>query len=115
MKAVKGVLLITNILFLGSCSGGNSWGGKEKIKEVKQMKTSNGERIYEARCVVCHGENGHAGIANAAELQGSKLSKDAIITIVKNGRGGMPSFNKQLDETEIRQLANYVKSLSTAP
>jgi mono/diheme cytochrome c family protein len=67
-----------------------------------------GQRIFEEKCVACHGSDGTAGIANAANLQLSKLDKATLAHTVSNGRGGMPAFKAQLTEAEIDHLADYL-------
>lgn len=76
-----------------------------------ETRLMTGEKIFEAKCVACHGNDGTAGIANAANLQTSQLSNAAIVNTVSNGRGGMPSFKSQLSEGDIQDLANYVITL----
>lgn len=70
-----------------------------------------GEKIFEEKCVACHGNDGTAGIANAANLQKSQLSNTDIVNTINNGRGGMPSFKSQLAVGDIQALANYVVTL----
>ncbi|MGN6567367.1 MAG: c-type cytochrome [Flavipsychrobacter sp.] len=70
-----------------------------------------GQRIFEEKCVACHGSDGTAGIANAANLQVSKLDKVTIVHTVSNGRSGMPPFKAQLTETDLQDLADYLITL----
>jgi len=79
-----------------------------KIDNVNAMA---GKRIFEEKCVACHGNDGTAGIANAANLQTSKLDINSMANTISNGRGGMPSFKNQLTEDEIEKLASYAQTL----
>ncbi|MBS1689678.1 MAG: cytochrome c [Bacteroidetes bacterium] len=80
----------------------------EKADNAKAMA---GKRTFEEKCVACHGSDGTAGIANAANLQTSKLDISSMINTISNGRGGMPAFKSQLTEDEIENLASYAQTL----
>lgn len=70
-----------------------------------------GKVLFENNCAVCHGNDGTAGIAGAANLQ---LGKGAVVTLVQTisaGHNGMPAFKGRLSEKEIKAVANYVHSL----
>lgn len=79
--------------------------------KTDDVKTMAGKRIFEEKCVACHGNDGTAGIANAANLQTSKLDINSLASTISNGRGAMPSFKNQLTEEEIENLASYAQTL----
>jgi len=70
-----------------------------------------GQVLYESKCSMCHGSDGTAGIAGAANLQRTSLDTVALQRIVADGRNAMPAFKSSLSETEIRALLDYVKTL----
>mgnify|MGYP002399584844 CR=1 FL=1 len=51
-------------------------------------------------CAGCHGGNLEGGAGPALSDVGSRLSKDEILDIIKNGRPGMPAGLLQGDEAE---------------
>jgi mono/diheme cytochrome c family protein len=62
-----------------------------------------------AGCGGCHalaaaGSNGAVG----PNLNSQTYSYDAVLTVVTNGRGAMPSYSGQLSEDEIRNVSAYV-------
>jgi cytochrome c oxidase cbb3-type subunit 3 len=73
-----------------------------------------GAEIYAQQCGFCHGQNGEGmtdlgapNLTDAIWLYGS--SKDAIVTSIQTGRGGMmPQFVGRLDDATIKKLAVYV-------
>lgn len=73
-----------------------------------------GAEIYAQQCGFCHGPNGEGmtnlgapNLTDAIWLYGS--SKDAIVTSIQTGRGGMmPQFVGRLDDATIKKLAVYV-------
>ena len=69
-----------------------------------------GEQIYLNRCIACHGIDGDAGLSGASLLTQSKLKKEQIIEVLKNGRNNMPKIELQ-NENEFNLLAEYLISL----
>lgn len=85
--------------------------------EHDEAAAERGGEIYAQQCAFCHGENGKGmqdlgapNLTDAIWLYGS--SKDAIVTSIRTGRGGMmPNFVGRLDDVTIKQLAVYVHTL----
>jgi len=66
-----------------------------------------------AACVSCHGENGE-GIAMVAPSL--KSYNDELVTaVLKDGKkgsiGAMPSFAGRLSETQVKAVAEYIRSI----
>jgi len=74
---------------------------------------AQGKEIYTTTCIVCHGPNGQGGTHGGAKLT-SALTRDAIATVVANGRHDMPAFGSALKPEELRSLADYVLELVAA-
>lgn len=70
-----------------------------------------GKILFEQKCSVCHGNDGTAGIGNAANLQISKADSTQSSQVITDGKGSMPSFKGQLSAQEVNQLVGYVLSL----
>lgn len=71
----------------------------------------NGKQLFEEKCMACHGADGTAGIANAANLLTSKLDTASVLQIITHGKNAMAAFKDQLGTGEIEQVANYVFTL----
>ena len=72
--------------------------------------------LYMQNCARCHGANGKAETAlgkklEADDLTASTASTAKVIRTITNGRGKMPSFRKKLTATQIKSVAEYVKTL----
>ncbi len=71
-----------------------------------------GEGLFIANCSACHQRNGQ-GIPQAfPALAGDALVQDdpkRIVTVLLNGRGGMPAFKAQLADEQIAAVASYVR------
>lgn len=71
----------------------------------------NGKVIYKVLCIECHGEDGKKGLFKSADLSESQLSKDQKIQIIKEGKGIMRGYEKELSEDEIETVAAYLETL----
>ncbi len=99
---------------------------KNQIKDVAQYVLSlsgkglynkNGEKIFKANCVSCHGANAKGGqdvgapnLIDQIWLYGDDKS-DLFYTIYYSRAGVMPYWKDRLDNQTIRQLSLYVHSL----
>ena len=80
---------------------------------------SNGEKVYKAKCVGCHSPDGSgnspAGKAmKARDFCSGDTAKetDAEWTdIITKGKNKMPSFDKKLSESDIKDVVAYIRSL----
>jgi cbb3-type cytochrome c oxidase subunit III len=78
---------------------------------ITAEKPTDGKAIFTANCGACHtladaGTTGKVG----PNLDDAKPAKDAVKTIVTNGRGAMPAFSGSLDAQQIEAVADYVAS-----
>jgi len=78
---------------------------------------ANGEAIFKANCVACHGNEGKGNqelgapnLTDAIWLYGSD-KKDIYYTIYYARAGVMPYWNNRLDDNTIKSLSIYVHSL----
>jgi cytochrome c6 len=65
-----------------------------------KAQISNGQKIFESKCVKCHGIDGTKEKVGAKNLRFSKLCKKV-----------MPAYKKKLSPEEIKNVAEYVKTL----
>ncbi|WP_448520199.1 SirB2 family protein [Rhodoflexus sp.] len=68
----------------------------------------HGKAIYDANCVVCHGQDGALGAAGAKNLAVSQLSAEETIYVITNGKNAMPKYKKALSEQDIQAVAAYI-------
>ena len=98
---------------------------KKAKNPVKATKTSiqKGKEIYEKKCSLCHGDKGDgrgpasAGLnpkpTNFKDSHGEKMTDGEHFWKITTGRGGMPSFAKDLTEEEIWHVINYINTFSS--
>lgn len=78
-------------------------------------KREVGAKLYEVRCVSCHGSKGEGGIgpnlADSYWIHGSKLTE--IHAVIRNGvlDKGMPPWGSMLQPSEIVALVVHVRTL----
>lgn len=77
----------------------------------RRGEPAKGKALFERNCQPCHGADGTRGRFGAANLQKSQMTDEAIIERIENGKRIMPSFKKRFTPEEIRDLAEYVKTL----
>lgn len=82
--------------------------GLAEMSRTKKTDTdiADGKTIYETSCAVCHGNDGKAGMAGAADLSQTILQKNDIIQIILNGKGAMPKV--EMSEQQANAVADYV-------
>ena len=80
-------------------------------------EADQGEAVYEASCVSCHGPDGKgvasAGAPDLADFAvTSKVSQAQWAQALADGKGTMPAFASRLSEEEQRAVLTYARSLS---
>lgn len=117
-KGNKVLALISFVLIVGSY--GLAEVQKASLKRSYKNEPANvdsqntillGLAVYQKQCMVCHGENGDAGLAGAANLKTSLLSKADKSIIVANGKGSMPKFS-HLSQNEIDAVLAYTETFN---
>ncbi|HWY13475.1 MAG TPA: cytochrome c [Bacteroidia bacterium] len=100
--AALSLLLITAAYGLGEVGKKH----REKGTEVS-ANVIDGKEIYEAKCIVCHGGDGKAGLSGASDLSRTQLSTDSIKNIILNGRNTMVKV--PITEEQASAVAAYVE------
>jgi mono/diheme cytochrome c family protein len=85
-------------------------------------KPARTEDLYRTNCARCHGADGRGDTPlghtyfspdftdNAWWQKHSDItSTRSLVSIISNGRGGMPGFGKKLKSSDIKALVNYVR------
>ena len=109
-------ILLMLLVFLCACSNKKAENKTDDQKTSTQAATKQSQQltsqsIFESNCVSCHGHDGTARIAGAANLQITNMNENTMIQTITNGKGGMPSFKGILSENDIKAVATFVKHL----
>ena len=112
----KGIVLTVQIVVLVMTAGfvlalfTNGSGSSGSAAAGSGPRT--GAQIYQASCAVCHGQDGEGGVG--PELGGGAAvaafpDEAEQVTVVANGRGAMPSFDRTLTPQEIEAVVEYTR------
>ena len=114
-KRKKAVLAVISLLFLFGAYGLAEMNKKQatKVERPAVVIAANemeaGKALYTAYCVVCHGEDGTAGLSGATNLRLSTKTKEEKESFIRIGKGAMPAFSN-LSDSEIDALLLYTDS-----
>jgi mono/diheme cytochrome c family protein len=125
---VLGLVAIVTPVFAHEKTGWIAPGEAKKMKNpINPTKASieRGKEIYEKKCALCHGTKGDgkgpasAGLnpkpTNFKDSHREKMTDGEHFWKITTGRGGMPSFAKDLTEEERWHVINYVNTFSRRP
>jgi len=99
----------------------------EASRTQTKRKASATEDLFQANCARCHGADGRGDTPlghtynspdftdNAWWQKHSDItSTKSLVSIVTNGKGGMPGFGKKLKSSEIKGLVSYARRFRKA-
>lgn len=86
---------------------------------VIALAQKDAKDIYLDKCSVCHGADGAGKTAKGRKLKVKdardttpKMSADAMIKVVENGKGSdMDGYGKDLSKDQIKAVVDYYRSL----
>jgi uncharacterized membrane protein SirB2 len=75
------------------------------------VKTTDGETIYNTKCMNCHGADGRLGLSGAKDLTASALSHEEKKDVILNGKNAMMGFKTQLNDEQVEAVLKYIDGL----
>lgn len=80
---------------------------------------SAGADTYKTKCAMCHGADGTASgtmgkmykIPSFKDPAVVKSTDAELMTITKDGKGKMPSYNGKLTDAQIKEVVSYIRTL----
>jgi mono/diheme cytochrome c family protein len=125
------ILSLTTIVALVFAHEKTGWIAPAEAKKMKnpvkatRASIQKGKEIYEKKCSLCHGEKGDGkgpasvGLnpkpTNFKESHGEKMTDGEHFWKIATGKGGMPSFEKDLTKEERWHVINYINTFSKRP
>jgi polyvinyl alcohol dehydrogenase (cytochrome) len=70
-----------------------------------------GATVYRQRCAACHGGSGEGATGPSMVDVDDRLSRDEHITVVREGRGSMPAWDRTLTDEEIQAVVDYEREV----
>lgn len=110
-------LALVSLMFLIYAYGISETKSPFMSDEKKKVDTANvpvaevGKKIYEEKCILCHGSDGKLGLSGAKDLTQSTLTHDEKVALVMNGKNAMMSFKEQLTPEQVEAVVLYVEAL----
>ncbi|MBZ5643409.1 MAG: c-type cytochrome [Acidobacteriia bacterium] len=87
----------------------------DHYKLLADSGASRGENIYFFKCWMCHNKYAKTGPAlkslykHDTMMSGDPVNDESVIAKIKEGGPGMPSFKTTLSETDMKDLATYIR------
>lgn len=78
----------------------------ERKSDATELVQMDGKSLYEAKCTMCHGNDGKLGLSGAMDLTLTQLDENSIHDVIINGRGAMPAST--VDTEQAHAIAEYV-------
>lgn len=70
--------------------------------------------LFANRCASCHGAAGQGGVGpglSAGRVATKFPDIEQQVALVRDGKGGMPTFGRRISEDEIRAVVRYTRTL----
>lgn len=82
----------------------------DRVEAVVALDGSveSGETVFDENCRGCHGPKGVGVLFAAPSLQGNTLTPREIVAQILGGGIQMPSFDGEISDVEIADVAAYV-------
>jgi len=105
-------LAVISLLLIITAYGLAEMSKKQKSKSMETINETviNGQEIYDASCVSCHGPDGKLGLSGAKDLSQTEMDLQAKVEIIKKGKNAMAPFKGQLTDEQIEAVAVYTES-----
>ena len=112
MRFLKSLIVIGFwCVFMLTCANRDSGVGKSfVIAESNSYEAS----LFRANCAICHGKEAYGKTLDGKPVpslrfgDSAKKTEEQIYQQIAHGKLPMPSFDKQLTEKEMRQMARFV-------
>lgn len=107
-KGNKILAALSLLLITGSFGLAEVYHKKKAIpkESAGAIAANDGESLYKANCVLCHGGDGKLGASGAKDLSASTMDVAAMKEIIIHGKGLMPAA--QVTEEQAGAIAEYV-------
>ena len=80
---------------------------------------SDAARIFKAKCVLCHSEDGSGDGPTGKALKAKDLRSEevqnesdaALVEAITKGKGKMPAFGSKIKPDDVKNLVTYIRGL----
>ena len=109
---MKKILQVAALVTLGATAA-QADGGEQWLFEASNRITApTGEAIYATVCTACHQADGKGAVGAGAypTLTALPGGPDYPMQVVMNGQAGMPPFGGILDDNQVAEIVNYIRT-----
>jgi mono/diheme cytochrome c family protein len=104
-EVLSGIAIVATLCLAGSIA--------------RAQDVANGEKVYRAKCAMCHGPDGKGDTAvgrttKARDICSAEVKKEsdaAWTEIIVKGKNKMPLYDKKLTDAEVKDVIAYMRSL----
>ncbi len=111
------IRLVASMLTVGAVLGASAWAANEAttiFSKGENFDEQSGVSLYTEVCQGCHMADGKgaAGAGRYPSLAGNTKLEVAgyPLSMVLQGRNGMPPFGKMMTDTQVAMVVNYVRT-----
>ena len=76
------------------------------------LANSEGMALFQNSCVFCHGRRGEGGLNGMPVVGVAAFGSGYVADFISRGQGNMPPFSSNLTDSEIRSIAEHVRTLN---
>jgi mono/diheme cytochrome c family protein len=116
--------LLTTVMFLGWHAPSQERGAGTQNSDQEQEQLAETKRLFTENCVRCHGDDGQGKTTTGAMLDAPNFTEEKfwqedvkderLANSIRNGKAGMPRFEKKLTDQQIASLIKYVRQFDKA-
>lgn len=64
--------------------------------------------LYKQLCIACHASDLSGRVGPSLQAVGSKLTGEQLLTVIRDGSKGMPSYRKRLSQEELDVVVQWL-------
>lgn len=108
-KSNKILAALSLLLITGSFGIAEAYSKRKNVpaEEIKAGDAGDAKAQYQARCVMCHGNDGKLGLAGAKDISVTQMDVAAIKDVIIKGKNSMQPI-AGISEEEAAGIAEYV-------
>lgn len=84
-------------------------GAASGVGATTEPAVPRGEALFAEHCSACHGPTGAGGVAPSLAGIADRLTLDAQLEVVRNGRGRMPAFAESIGDDDVASVVAYTR------
>jgi mono/diheme cytochrome c family protein len=119
MKILIKVGLLSTVIFVGLQALSQERANSSQNRDKDREQLAETKRLFTENCVRCHGDDGRGKTTTGAMLDvpdftdekfwQEDVKDERLAGSIRDGKSGMPKFEKKLTDEQIGSLIKYVR------